>query len=117
MRKIALLLALIIVISMPISAQAATPRARIISPAISYSGNTATCTARIIWTSTSNYLEATIKLWNGNSCIKTWDATGYGYILFSETATVVTGNTYTLTVDLSVDGVAQTTSSISKKCE
>ena len=102
MRKIALLLALVMLVSMPLSAQAVTPRTLSIHPGITYNGNVATCTARIVGNSTSEHLEATIKLWRGNSCIKTWEASGNGYIFFSETANATKGQTYTLSVDLSV---------------
>lgn len=114
MRKIALLLALVMLVSMPLSVHAATPRALTIRPGISYNGNIATCTARIVGNSTSDYLEATIKLWHNNSCIETWEETGNGYIFFSETATITSGDTHTLTVDLWVNGVAQDRVSISK---
>lgn len=116
MRKIAFLLALLLLLSIPLTAQAATRNLAVYSN-LTYSGTTATCTVRISGGSATNCLEATIKLWNGNTCIKTWTATGDGYIIFSKTATVTTGNTYTLTVDWSIDGVAQATSSVSKKCE
>lgn len=116
MRKIALLLALVMMVSIPLSVHAATPRTINIRPSISYNGNIATCTARIVGNSTSDHLEATIKLWHGNSCIETWEKTGNGYIFFSETATVTAGNTYTLTVDLAVNSIPQDPVSISKKC-
>lgn len=114
MRKIALLLALVILVSMPLSAQAVMPRTLSIHPGISYNGNVASCSARIVGNSTSEYLEATIKLWRGNSCIKTWEEAGNGYIFFFETAKIIPGITHTLTVDLWVNGVAQDRVSISK---
>lgn len=114
MKKVALLLALIILVSVPLTAQAATPRFISIRPSLSYNGSVATCSAQIVGNSTSEYLEATIKLWHQNSCIKTWKETGYGYIFFSESATIVPGYTYTLMVDLSVNGVAQDTVSITR---
>ena len=114
MRKISVLLVLAFLICLPLSAQAATPRALLVRPNISYSGNVATCTVNIYGNTTSDYLEATIKLWHGTSCIKTWEETGNGYIFFSETATITPGNTHTLTVDLWVNGVAQDRVSITK---
>ena len=114
MRKIALFLALVMLVSIPLSARAATPRTLSIYPGISYNGNVATCTARIVGNSTSEYLEATIKLWRSNSCIKTWEETGNGYIFFFETAKVIPEITHTLTVDLKVNGVAQDRVSITK---
>lgn len=115
MRKIALLTALVILLVIPTSVQAAEPRLITPSLNLSYNQSIATCTVNIIGESTSDYLRATIKLWRGNSCIETWEETGYGYIFFSETATVIRGYVYTLTVDLTVNGVAQDTVSFSKK--
>ena len=114
MRKIALLTALVILLVIPTSVQAAEPRLITQSLNLSYNQSVATCTANIIGESTSDYLEATIKLWRGNSCIKTWEETGYGYIFFSKTATITPGSTHTLTVDLWVNGVAQDRVSFSK---
>lgn len=115
MRKTAILLALVLLVSAPLSVQAATPRTISVTPNISYSGNTATCTTRIFGNSSSDYLEATIKFWRGNSCIETWEETGYGYISFTGTAPATRGNTYKLTVDFSVNGVEQDSISFSKK--
>ena len=114
MRKIALLLVLVILVSMPLSVQAAAPRALLVRPNISYSGNVAAFVVNIYGNSTSDHLEATIKLWRGNSCIKTWEEAGNGYIFFSETATITPGSTHTLTVDLWVNDVAQDRVSFSK---
>ena len=114
MRKIALLLALVLLFSVPLSAQAATPRTIPVRSYISYSGNVATCKVRITSNFGSDQLEATIKLWRGSSCIATWNESGTGYINFSETATITPGKTHTLTVDLWVNGVAQERESVSK---
>ena len=114
MRKTALLMALVILLVIPTSVQAAEPRLITQSLNLSYTQSVATCSANIIGELTSDYLEATIKLWRGNTCIKTWEETGNGYIIFYETARVVPGITHTLTVDLKVNGVAQDRVSISK---
>lgn len=114
MRKIALLLALVMMVSIPLSVHAATPRTINIRPSISYNGNIAACTARIVGNSTSDHLEATIKLWRGNSCIQTWEEAGNGNIFFFETVKVIPEIAHTLTVDLWVNGVAQDRVSITK---
>ena len=68
MRKTALLMALVILLVIPTSVQAAEPRLITQSLNLSYNQSVATCTANIIGESTSDYLEATIKLWRGNTC-------------------------------------------------
>jgi len=106
MKRIALVLAVIIVLSMPLSVQAVQSRAISITPEVSVSGTTATCNVTVMADNMSQYLEATIKLYRGSTLIATWYEEGYGYIRFRETKTVLSGYTYKLTVDLTVDGVA-----------
>ncbi len=114
MKKVALLIALVVLISTPLVVQAATMRTVHISPDIAYNGNIATCTARITGNSADEYLEAIIQLWRGNVCVDTWEKTGNGYIFFSEDVAIVQGRRHTLTVDLWVNGVAQERVSVSK---
>ena len=106
MKKIAFVLAVIFVLSMPLSIQAAQPRAITVFPEISVNGTTATCTVRAIADNMSEYLEATIRLYRGSTLIATWYEDGYGYINWTQTKTVLSGYTYKLTVDLTVDGDA-----------
>lgn len=114
MKKCALLLALILLFAIPISAQAATPRTLGINPEIVFNGSEAICTVRILGNNMSEKIEATIRLWDGAICQEIWTARGNGYIFFSETATAVLGNTYELTVSVSINGVKQPTVSFSK---
>ena len=117
MKKVALLLALIMVLMIPVSAQAVTPRAANIIPSITYSGAKATCSVQIVDGNPSNYIEATIKFWKGTVCLETWEVSGYGVVIFSDTATALKGCTYKLTVDATVNGVKQQTVTYSKKYE
>ena len=106
MKRIALILAVIIVLSMPLSVQAAQSRMISVLPEITVDGTTATCKVRAAADHMSEHLEATIKLYRGNILLATWYEDGYGYIDFTETKTVLSGHIYKLTVDLTVDGVA-----------
>ena len=115
MKKSALLLAIIILITMPLSVQAASTWAITIRPGLSFSGSEVTCTATIVANTTSEHIDATIKLWENGKCIKTWTSSGDGYIFFSERASAVKGNTYKVTVDASVAGVSRPTVSFSKE--
>ena len=67
---------------------------------------TATCTVQAIGNNTSEYFEATIKLYRDNIWIGTWHEDGYGYILFTRNIAALSGSTYKLVVDVKVDGVA-----------
>ena len=106
MKKIALLLAVVLVLSMPLSVQAAEPRAISVFPEISVKGTTATCKVIAMGNNTSEYLEATIRLYRAGNLIATWYEDGYGYINWTKTRNVPQGYTYTLTVDVSVNGNA-----------
>lgn len=107
MRKLALLMAIVLALSAPLSAMAVTPRAIDIVPSITIDGTKAICSVYAQGDTAYQYLEATIKLWRGPSCIATWNEENYGYIDFSVTKNISWGFTYKLTVDLTVDGVAQ----------
>lgn len=117
MRKCAVFLAIVILLSLPFSAQAASPRAIAVRPTLSFSGNRANCYAYIRANSSSDYIEATIKLWHETTCVKTWKVTGQHYISFSETANATQGNTYVLIVHWSLNGVRQTSESVIKTYE
>ena len=105
MKKVAFLLALIMMLSAPMPARAATPRTRNIFPGITFCGSTATCTVDIVADSDSDPIQATIKLWRVNTCIETWQTSGYGTVFFTETANVTKGYTYSITVDAIINGV------------
>lgn len=116
MRKFALLLALLLLV-LPVTANAATPRLINIKPEIGFDGTTANCTVSVTGNSMTDEIEVVVKLWQGTSCIATWKTSGTGYVAFSQTKTVTKGKEYTLTADVSINGVAQATSSFTSKCE
>lgn len=115
MKKLAFLLAFVLVISMPIHAFA-TPRATIASPTLSFSGTTATCKVTIVGNNTSEYIQATMKLMHGTTCIAAWSASGNGYVTMSKTATVTVGETYVLIVESYINGIQQTPKSVTGTC-
>ena len=106
MRKMSLFLALVLLLTsvFAIPASAAEPRMTTAIPGLSVNGTTATCSLRAAGNSTSDYLEATIRLYRGSTKIATWYADGYGYLGFSESTTVATGYTYTMKVEMTVNG-------------
>ena len=86
------------------TAYAASPRVAPIVPGISFSGTTATCTVYIYAEQMTDDIDAVIKLWQGSRCIKTWEESSVGDLAFSGTATVSRGQTYQLTVDVTLAG-------------
>lgn len=103
MKKAAFFLVFLLVVSIPLQAHAATT----IRPTISFSGTTANCKVTIIGDTSSDHLEVTLKLVYGNRIIDSWTSEGYGYVTMSQTATVNTGRTYKLVVEVIANGVAK----------
>ena len=116
MKKIAMLLAIVLLVATPLTVQAATPRTIDISPGLFYTGTTARCSVLVSAYNVSQEVEVTVTLWHGNSWIESWDLFGYGYVDWEDTVTVVSGNTYTLTIDATIDGEDLDQVYISKKC-
>ena len=115
MKKLALLLAIVIFVSMPINAFAAT-RALSINPHLSFSGTTASCEVTVVGNNMSERIDVEMKLMRGSTCIDSWSITGYGYVYTEKFATVTKGQTYELVVAVSVNGVANTPVSVTNRC-
>ncbi len=107
MRKTALVLAIVLLLTatLAIPAQAAQPRAITAVPGLTINGTTATCSLRSAGNYSTDEFDATIKLYRGSTCIATWTAEGTGYLGFSKTKTITAGYTYTLKTTLTVNGV------------
>lgn len=96
------------------TAYAASPRVAPVVPGISFNGTTATCTVYIYAEQMTDDIDAVIKLWQGSRCIKTWEESSVGDLAFSGVASVTKGNTYKLTVDVTLAGEALPRFSIEK---
>lgn len=117
MRKCALLLAIVLVLSIPMTAYAATPRMLSIMPELTFDGTTANCSVAVIGNNTSEDIDVVIKLWRGTTCLKTWTASGDGYVFWDDTATVSKNMTYKLTVDVTINGLSKPQVYVESKCE
>lgn len=115
MKKTALILAIVLILSVPLTAYAA-PRTIDVIPRLAFDGTTATCQANVLGNSTSEYIIVTMRLWRGNRLLATWTADGYGYVLMSETTTVTQGKTYRLAINYSINGVNQPQVYIDRTC-
>ena len=107
MKKMALLLAFILVVAAPLSVSAAT-YALTLNPQLSFNGTTATCAVTVVGNTMSDHIEVEMKLMHGTACIDTWNAEGNGYVTMREFATVTKGQTYTLVVAVTMNGVSKT---------
>lgn len=115
MRKVALFLAIVLVISMPLTVSA-TPRMLTINPSLDFDGTTAECQVTVVGNNMSEHITVVMKLMHGNTCVKAWLNDDYGYVYMLTYANVTKGQTYTLYIEVTVNGVAQQPVYISGTC-
>lgn len=115
MRKVALVMAIILVISMPLTVSA-TPWILNIRPSLTFEGTTANCYVMVVGNNTSEHIEVTMRLMYGSSCIASWSDDGYGYVRLQGNAGVTKGCTYTLVVEVTINNVVQQPVSIDETC-
>ena len=116
MRKRVFALFLILALVLGITAQAAETWVLRTEPSISFSGTTATCKVTVRGDKASDAISLTAKLWQGNTCLKTWTASGTGLVTLSKPATVEKGKPYKLTADVTLNGVKQTMRYTTETC-
>lgn len=117
MKKQVLALSLVLMMLLGTVAQAAGPmKAPRAVPNLNFSGTTASCSATVSGNKATDTVNMTVKLWNGNTCLKTWTASGTRSVTLKKTATVSKGKTYKLTVDFTINGVKQNPQSTTKTC-
>ena len=115
MKKRVFLMLLVVAMLFVTSTQAyAAEQVVIVTPTLSFSGTTATCMVNIY--KYGKTISATLELWRGSTRIATWSDTATSHLLISETKTVVSGQTYTLKVSGTIDGVPFTGTSVTKTC-
>ena len=114
MLKRVLTMALVLVLILGVSVQAAEIMSLRVEPSISFAGTMATCKATI--QGEKDKISVTMKLWKSGKCLNTWMANGTGKVSLAKSVAVVRGTTYTLTVDAVVNGVAKPTKSTTATC-
>ena len=112
MKKRIFSLALLAVMVLSLTAQAAT-FALSGTPKLTISGTTATCSVDYSSTNADDELRVTLTLWCGESIVDKWTESGYGEVVIEETCKVVKGNTYDLVMMPVVNGVAQSAVTVS----
>lgn len=117
MKKIAFLLAVVLVAVMPLSVLAETYRiAENYDVNLTFSGTTANCRASVEANEPSYYLVVTMKLYHGNQLLKQWSQSSNGSVYLQKTHTVTKGQTYKLTMELMVNGTSRPSRSVTKTC-
>lgn len=116
MKKRIIGLALLVVMLLSVTAQAAT-QAAFITPVLRFNGKTATCAVEVSADKSTDKISVTATLWRGNTCLATWTESGYEYVYLEETKDVsISGVTYTLKADVTINGVAKPQIETSAKC-
>lgn len=110
---ISVVIAMLLIVSLSLNA-AATIRATSIIPSLSFSGTTANC--KVVVSASGKYIRATLQLWHGSTFVKSWSGSGTSRLVITGTCSVVSGQSYTLRVSGTIDGVAFTGTSITKTC-
>ena len=80
---------------------------------LSFENNSANCSVLIIGNNEDDAISAVTKLWQGSSCVTTWEDTAEGVLDVSHEATAAKGRSYRLTVDFTVNGSSHPTVSAS----
>lgn len=119
MKKIlALALAIVLLTATAITAYAKIPEqdqieAVTITPSLSFTGDTANCGVYVKG-AISDSITVTLKLWRGSTLLATWTESGIWKISMSKTKSITAGYMYKVSADVSINGVAQPTKSISR---
>ena len=87
---------------MCINAFAAT-NANSTSVYLSFSGTNANCNSSVRGRGTIN---ATMELWQGTTLVASWSCSGTGYVAFHETATAISGKSYSLKLSGTINGTS-----------
>lgn len=112
-----LLASIIMVLLLATPAYATLTRGSTIAPTLTFTNTTANCGVTIFDGSDNAKITAVISLKSGNDCIESWERSAVGYFYFNETVSVTRGQTYTLSVDATIDGKTFSTVSTSNTCK
>lgn len=115
MKKLAIILAFLLMIAVPLEVSAAT-RTLYAMPTLTFNGTTANCTATVVGGHITDHLKVTMKLVLGNRHIAVWTSEGYGCVDLSGVASVISGRTYRLIIEVIENGIAKDPVSVSGSC-
>ncbi len=117
-KTLCLIFALILLTAtvLPISTSAATPKSISIIPSLGFDGTTAELGLEVNCGYLTDSISAVVILWEGNFALDQWHPSGSGFLDFIETYSVSRGHTYTLTADVTINGVTRPRVSITRTC-
>lgn len=90
-KAIPFLLFLVFLFAQPVYAEAASPRTATIWPSMAFNGTTAQCSVSVTADHFTDDIEIVVKLWRNGQCIKTWEDSGTGYLIFDRTTILLPG--------------------------
>lgn len=115
MKKKAVVTLIIMILMLVAPAYATLARVAYIAPNLSFTDTTANCSVTIYDGDTAK-IKVVISLKNGDDCIKSWEKSAVGYFYFFDTVSVARGQTYTLSVDATINGKTLPTATVSNIC-
>lgn len=110
MKKVCIILVVILLFSTCVHAATNS----VASTSLDFSGTTATCTTTVNQLGAS--IDITMSLYRGTSLVKTWTKSGANKVTLSKTRSCISGQTYTLEADVTVNGVSVNVTPITKTC-
>ncbi len=118
MKKRIFALTVLMMLALSVTVCAVETRKAAPRPTLTFNGTTATCAVDISGESLSDKINATVKLWDGMTCLKTWTDSDTGVLSFSETHSkgIQAGRTYQMTVDYIIAGKSYPRISTSAAC-
>ncbi len=109
-----LIAGLLLVAALPISAGAVEARALTPNVTLYFEGTKAHCTAVVL--DGVRDLNVTMTLWHGSTSVGSWSGSGRGYVALEGTCQAVKGETYTLIVTGTSNGVPFSSTPFSRVC-
>lgn len=109
-----LIAGLLLTVALPISASAVEARALTPNVTLRFEGTKAYCSTIVM--DGVRDLEITMTLWNGSTKVGSWSGSGNGYVVLNGTCQVVKGQTYTLIVTGTSNGVSFSSTPFSRVC-
>lgn len=81
---------------------------------LTFSGTTANC--HILVKEAGSSIDVTMKLYKGSTLVKSWSKSATGRVELSKTWTCISGQSYTLDADVTVNGSPVTVMPITETC-
>lgn len=95
-------------------ASSVTPAATSVTSSLSFSGTTANCRVSIV--EIGKEIDASLELWCGSTLVDSWSGSATSQLVITGTHSVVSGQTYTLKVNGTINEVAFSSAPITKTC-